>query len=286
MKIINNESIVSRPVNFKGTLSIEISAILSNKGFNYSLIYADINNQNYLFLSNYSTDIKNTPSPSASIIKIYIMIALYTKISHGLLNSTTKITLQDSMKVGGSGILYYKDSYTEYSIDDLIYLMITESDNTATNILIDLIGKDYINSKIKKLGCINTSLNRKMMDINALNLGIDNYTSVYDLYITFIQLLNNSCINEFYDNKMINILKNTKSTTKLPNLLPPNTIVAHKTGELTNIENDAGIMFTDNGGYILCVLTKNGKNNIEIQAISSVSKKIYDLYVNCKSKEY
>ncbi len=214
LKIINNGSEASKHANFKDILSIELSAILSNKGFNYSLIYAEINNPDYLFLSNYSTDIKNTPSPSASIIKIYIMIALYTKISHGLLDSNTKITLQDSMKVGVSGILYSKDSYTKYSIDDLIYLMITEGDNTATNILIDLIGKDYINFKIKKLGCINTALNRKMMDITAFNLGIDNYTCVYDLYITFMKMLDNSCINEFYDNKMINILKDTKSTIK------------------------------------------------------------------------
>lgn len=285
MKIINNGSSPSKHVNFKDILSIELSAILSNKGFNYSLIYAEINNPDYLFLSNYSTDIKNTPSPSASLIKIYIMIALYTKISNGLLDSNTKITLQDSMKVSGSGILYSKDSYTKYSIDDLMYLMITESDNTATNILIDLIGKDYINSKIKKLGCINTALNRKMMDINAFNLGIDNYTSVYDLYITFMKMLNNSCINEFYDNKMINILKDTKSTIKLPKLLPPNTIIAHKTGELTSIENDAGIIFTDNGGYILCILTENGENYIEIEAISSASKKIYDLYMSYNPTE-
>ena len=53
-----------------------------------------------------------------------------------------------------------------------------------------------------------------MMDITTFNLGIDNYTCVYDLYITFMKMLDNSCINEFYDNKMINILKDTKSTIK------------------------------------------------------------------------
>ena len=58
MKIINNGSSPSKHVNFKDILSIELSAILSNKGFNYSLIYAEINNPDYLFLSNYSTDIK------------------------------------------------------------------------------------------------------------------------------------------------------------------------------------------------------------------------------------
>lgn len=283
---LDNKVASSKYIEFKNNLSTEIPELLSNKGFNYSLICADVKTPDYFALNSYSKDIKDISSPSASVIKIYIMISAYYKISNGDLDSNSKVILQDSMKVGGSGILSSKESGTEYAIDYLIYLMITESDNTATNILIDLIGQDYINSTIKELGCTNTSLNRKMMDIAALNSGIDNYTSVYDLYITFMQLYNNCCINEFYDNKILNILKENKFNTKIPNQLPSNTIVAHKTGELTSIENDAGIIFTSNGDYILCILTENGSNNIESEAISSTSKKIYDLYTSYTSSEY
>lgn len=268
----------------KEDLSYEVNSYFSNINCDYSLIFADITTLDYFGTSNYSNDIKNTKSPSASVIKIFIIVEAYNQSNKGIINLESTIILQENMKVGGSGILSSKPNGIAVTIDELIYLMMTESDNTATNILIDIIGMDNINTKIKELGCSNTELNRKMMDAESINVGIDNYTSVYDLYLTLMQLYNNKCINEFYDNKIIDIMKCSKSTTKIPNLLPDDVLIAHKTGELSGIENDSGIIFTKYGDYILCILTENGSNGSEIEAISGLSKNIYDLFTKYKTQ--
>ena len=263
-------------------ISSEVNYYFSNVYCNYSLLFADINNPDYIWSSNYSTDIQNTMTSSASVIKIFVMIEAYNQVNKSTINLDSTIILTDDMKVGGSGVLSSEPSGIEVTIDQLIYLMITESDNTATNILIDILGMDNINTKIKELGCVNTMLNNKLMATE----GLDNYTSVYDLYLTLMQLYYKKCINEFYDSKMLDIMKCNKSTTKIPSLLPDDVIVAHKTGEYDGTEHDAGIIYTKYGDYILCILTENGSNYSEAQAISDISKNIYDLFNNYKSEAY
>lgn len=281
--ILNEESDLAYS-KLKEDFRYEVNTYFSNINCDYSLIFADVNNLDYFGISNYSNNIKNTKSPSVSVIKIFIMIEAYNQANKGIINLESTIILQENMKVGGSGILSSKPNGIAVTINELIYLTMTESDNTATNILIDILGMDNINTKIKALGCTNTELNREMMDTESISMGIDNYTSVYDLYLTLMQLYNNKCINEFYDNKIINIMKCAKSTTKIPNLLPDDVLVAHKTGELIGIKTDSGIIFTKYGDYILCILTQNGSNGSEIEAIRGISKNIYDLFTKYKTQ--
>ena len=157
--------------------------------------------------------------------------------------------------------------------------MMIKSDNTAANILIDNLGMENINTSIKKLGCTDTELNRKMMDSNAIEKGIENYTSVNDLCLTLEKLYNKKCIDEHYDNLMLEIMNKNENHTKIPKLLPDTVSIANKSGEYTGIENDAAIVTTDKGTYVLCITTSKGGSGSQINAINNTSLDIYNKFI-------
>ena len=165
----------------KNEVENKISNIFTGVKGNYSVVFKDLN-------ENDSLSINNSKMPSASTIKIYVMIEAYNQVNQGKISLRDTVTLNDSMIVGGSGVLQYEPVGTEVTIEELINLMMVESDNVAANILIDKLGMTNINTTIKSLGCVDTELNRKMMDIEALNKGIENYTSVNDLSLVLEKL--------------------------------------------------------------------------------------------------
>lgn len=238
----------------------------------YSLAFRDLSKGSTLSIGSEKTI-------SASTIKIFIMIECFYAINNGELNQNQRILVTDDMKVGGSGILIKEESEKKYTISELIDLMMIKSDNTAANILIDKLGMDNINSRIRALGCVDTELNRKMMDQEAINKGIQNYTSVDDLALVLTKLYNGQCVSDKYDSMMLDIMKQNETKSKIPNELPDNVSVANKSGEFAGVENDAGIIFTDKGAYILCIVTEEGNSNEQVTNISSISKYIYEKYI-------
>ena len=241
----------------------------------YALAFKDLNQSDMLSINNEKT-------VSASVIKIYIMIEAYNQIKNGKIYLSDVVTLKNDMKAEGSGIILNQPEGTKYTVQELIDLMMLKSDNTAANIIIDMIGMNKINDRIKALGCINTELNRKMMDQNAINTGIENYTSVEDLCLTFTKLYNSQCIDDEYDKYMLDLMKKNEAKSKIPNKLPNGVEVANKSGEYTGVQNDAGIVFTDKGAYVICVTTEKGNEENQVNAISDISKEIYDAYIQYK----
>ena len=107
---------------------------------------------------------------SASLIKLFILEALLEKISQGELSYSDKKSVDSMDKVPGFGVLKVLDDNLSVTIKDLATLMITLSDNTATNMLIDILGIDYIQSFIEKKSYYETQLQRKMYDSEARDL--------------------------------------------------------------------------------------------------------------------
>ena len=104
---------------------------------------------------------------SASMIKLLILAELMRQVSEAKLSLSQKITLTDSMRVGGDGILKVLASGHQFSLKELAKLMIVVSDNEATNILIDLLTMENINTLGRNLALKETFLQRKMMDLKA-----------------------------------------------------------------------------------------------------------------------
>lgn len=184
---------------------------------------------------------------SASVIKLFIMATAYDEISKGKLD--------------------------ESSVTSDISIMITNSNNNATNRLIDKLGFDTINTYIKNNGYANTVLNRRMLASTANG---DNYTSSKDAAKILENIYNGKCVNKAYSEKMLNFLKQQTRTQKIPAGVPDGVQTANKTGELDTVENDAAIVFKGDTPYVLVVMSSGLSDTSKArQDIVSISKIVY-----------
>lgn len=220
---------------------------------------------------------------AASMIKVYILSYLFEKIDKGEILLQDVYVLKPSDKVGGSGVLNGYESGSVLSIDTIARLMITESDNTATNILIDKLGLENINLYISTQGYKDTQLNRKMMDLNAIDKGIDNYTSAQDLGHWFLKLATGKMASDLSNKQMIDYLVGQTDTECISAALP-NRIIAHKTGELAGVYHDGGIIYNANrNDYYILVLLSDGYDSRTgtIESFRSIARQV-DNKVNWK----
>ena len=196
------------------------------------------------------------PMRSASMIKVFILAAVMDKANRGEIDIDEILTLRGSDKVGGAGILAGYPSGTELTLREVLELMITHSDNTATNIVIDRIGMATINEYIQRQGYSDTILRRKMMDYDAIAAGRENFSSVRDLGNFFTRLYNYECVGETYDKIMLDFLVKQTDTDCFPAALPDKQI-AHKTGALDGLYDDGGIIYSNAGDAVLVIMTEN-----------------------------
>lgn len=215
---------------------------------------------------------------SASVIKIAILMTVMEKIQQKVLNLNTSLILKSTDKVGGAGNLIASSSGSNVTIKELLELMITISDNTATNILIDKIGMGEINNFIKKMNLKKTILQRKMMDFEAIKKGKDNFTSPKDMG-DLLDIIYR-CTNFTPDlcKFMIDLLAKNKDRTTIPKLIPSNIKISHKTGELVTVRGDAGIVFLDKNPFIISIFVKGGDIKKAEKIISQVSLMTYKYF--------
>lgn len=218
--------------------------------------------------------------PSASMVKIPIMASLIYTQAQGRIDLAKKLTLRNRDKVLGSGMLKSYPSGTEISLDELIELMISQSDNTAANMLIDYLGFDYLNVSFKEIGLTSTNIVRPMMDFKKRREGIENFTSARDLVYLLERIYKGHLINDECSKKCLEILKRQKVKDRIPANLPPNTVVANKTGLENGVCHDAGIVWTQKGDFIICVLTKHSykTSHPAKQLISQIALDTYNFY--------
>jgi len=193
---------------------------------------------------------QNQPLIAASVIKIFIMGYLYQQMAQKQLAA--------DQVVGDS------------TVTTLITAMIQYSDNNATNQLIDYVGMPKINQYLQEQGYQQTKLERRMLDNAARAQGLENVTSVTDTLNFLKQLYQDQ--TRYPANQMLAILKGQQVRTKIPSQLPSGTVVANKTGELADVENDIGIVYRTDNPYIIVVLTNQVSNtSAERQAIGQLS---------------
>ena len=160
--------------------------------------------------------------------------------------------------------------------------MITISDNTATNLLINFIGFDYINSSMKEFGLENSNLSRLMMDMRSRSKGIENYTTATDMARILKLIYKGRLINKDISKYSVQILKEQKSKNRIPAKLPKDTEIAHKTGLENGVCHDVGIVYTENGDFIISALTQH-KNRTSVQSkklIAEIAHLVYNYYID------
>lgn len=256
-------------INYRG-LENKIENIVEESSANISVSFYDLD-QGEGFSINGDEKV-----PSASMIKFLILLKALDECDKGKINLEDTIRLDDYEKVDGSGILKELSRDHKFSIRELLTLMIIVSDNTATNILIDLLGMEEINKIGHDLGLEKTSLERKMMDSHAREKGLENFTSSNEILKLLKMIYEKDFVSEDYSDLALGILLRQQERQRLQRYLPEDLKIASKSGDLDNLENDGGIFFTKNKNYILVVLVNQAKSNVLAkEIIGEISLKIY-----------
>ena len=172
--------------------------------------------------------------------------------------------------------LYAKIGKRE-SIRSLVYAMITVSSNLATNLLIQKVGAENVQRTMRKMNVRDIHLLRGVEDGKAFQAGKNNTTTAGDLASLYEQLARRKVVSRKASGEMIDVLLHQRFNEMIPGMLPKKVKVAHKTGSITGVQHDSGIVYLPDGRkYILVVLSKeltDAKRGIE--AIARISKIIY-----------
>jgi beta-lactamase class A len=215
--------------------------------------------------------------PAASMIKVPIMYEIMRQVVAGRLSLDESLIVTNKLQTGGAGILKELRSGITMTVRELVTLMIILSDNTATNMLIDLAGMDAVNKTMTDLGLKSTVLRRRMMDFAAAQAGHENITSAGDLALLFAAIYDSRGLPPAYGALMLDILTRQQIQDKLPFYLPQEITLAHKTGTLPGVEHDGGILFLPGGPYIICILTADLVTNVQgLQLVANIGKTIYE----------
>jgi beta-lactamase class A len=235
----------------------------------------------YLFLDLTSGDriahLERETFPTASTIKLAIVYELFKQADEGKIRLDETITLDRAKAVGGSGVLFELGTPT-LAIRDYAALMVTLSDNTATNILIDRLGMENIAARMQGLGLNATKLRRHMMDTAAARRGDENVSTPDELVRLLQAMYGAADARHGVPSAAIELLKKPKES-RLRKGLPPDVATADKPGELDGVRVDAGIVFAKNRPYVFCVMTTFLKNDAEGErAIEEISRAAYEYF--------
>ncbi|WP_173442887.1 serine hydrolase [Selenomonas ruminantium] len=191
----------------------------------------------------------------ASMIKLFVMAKTMQDVHDGKLSLDEKITIKKNDAVGGAGVTTWYNAGEQRTIEQLMTVMITDSDNTATNILIDRLGMQNINRYLQQQGFRDTVLVYKMM--MGRKGKKKNLSSVRDIGSFFSRLYYHQLVGEQEDKLMLAILRQQHDKECFPAALPDYEI-AHKTGEVNDVYVDGGIFFGQQEDFVLVILS-NGK---------------------------
>ncbi|GHH96757.1 serine hydrolase [Neobacillus kokaensis] len=218
--------------------------------------------------------------PSASVIKVPILIEGLRQAEAGEISLNQVLSIQD--RVGGSGVLQTLSDQVTLTVKDLLTLMITVSDNTATNMMIDLLGMDAINQSMKKLGLEKTVLKRKMMDFAAIQRGLNNVTTASDLITCLKVITEGDCLSEKSQKLALEIMTYQQFHDKLSGAINTEKIlVASKSGSLPGVENDCAIFkYQGKTAYAAVLMDQLEDEYNSRRVISKIGKGIYDCLID------
>jgi beta-lactamase class A len=198
----------------------------------------------------------NASMPAASTIKIPVMVEVFRQMELGKIDLRRTLHVLPSDKDFGSGDLCDAPDGTPVDVDHLLWAMITDSDNTATNMLIRLVGRTHINQTMHHLGLRQTRLSDDIRtEDDAIRYALR--TSAHDMVTLLDGMAHRTLIDRWSSGEMLAILTGQRHNGLIPEPLPPGTQVAHKTGTLHDTLNDVGIVYLAGEPYAIAVMTTN-----------------------------
>ena len=208
--------------------------------------------------------------PAASTVKIAIMITLFRQVDAGRHRLETRHTLTDADRTGGSGVLMHMDAGLAPTLRDLAYLMMSISDNPATNILIDRVGMGEVNETMRSLGMPNSVLARPMRGRLALPGEAENIAYPGE-YAAMVQaILENTAASPASCATMLGLMEKQQNDRRIARHLPRGEARPRwgsKTGSNTGVVNDVGYVFTPAGPVIIAAFLRDIADPLEGERI-------------------
>jgi beta-lactamase class A len=227
---------------------------------------------------------------AASTMKTPVMVELYRQAHAGRFDLDDSIRVQNEFRSIVDGSSYSltpeDDSYEalydhlgeKRPIRTLMREMITASSNLATNILIEKVGAERTTQTMRRYGADSIRVRRGVEDMKAYRQGLNNETSAHDLLVLLERIARREAVSEEASEEMIAILKEQAYNDMIPARLPDSVEVAHKTGWITGLHHDSGIVFVpDEPTYVLVLLSQNLEDEeAGVDAFARISRMIYD----------
>jgi beta-lactamase class A len=203
--------------------------------------------------------------PTASTIKIAVLAELYRQDERGATKLAGTYTVDKKDSVGGEGVLPVMTAgVTRLTNEDLASLMVSLSDNSATNVLIERVGMANVNAWLTSLGLEQTRLRRHMMDVTAAREGRENTATPRELVTLLAAVHQGRVFKKQTTEEFLNMLSLPKMSY-IARRLPADLRTATKPGNLDGVRNDAGIVFCPNRPFAIAVMTSFAGNDADAE---------------------
>ena len=217
---------------------------------------------------------------AASTMKVPVMLGIFEAVSRGELRPDQPVRVRNEFKSILDGSTYslekredsdgalYEHIGQDLPLEELVRRMIVRSSNLATNIVIELIGAKRVMGLMQQIGADDIQVLRGVEDDKAYHAGMNNTTTAYDLMLIFRALGESRVISPDASQRMISILEGQEHRDGIPAGVPTGTRVANKTGSITKIAHDAGLVIPAEGSpYVLVVLTRGFAKSSEAEKV-------------------
>jgi len=222
--------------------------------------------------------------PAASTIKVTVLLELFKRAEDGSIDLARPVPIDPQARVEGGGVLEkWSEPYPVLSAEQLAVLMMDFSDNYAANLLIDLLGMESVQKRLRGWGLKGTLLRRRMMDLEAARAGRENLTTPREMATLLDRLYGGEILNAAGTRRAIDIMKRNEGTP-IKRGLPQGVEAADKSGELDGLRCDSGIVVVPGRAgrprpFAISVMTAYLKDDAAGEAfISDVTRAAYDYF--------
>ncbi|WP_294133084.1 serine hydrolase [uncultured Clostridium sp.] len=235
----------------------EIKKYLESRIGKYSFFFEDLKS-GYVYGYN-----ENVSMTAAGCMKLPIAVSLIKAVENKKVDFMDRVKIQTSDKVYGTGIIH-EFNEREYTVFELMVIMLIQSDNTAANKIIDIVGMEQINEDIIAMGLKNTRLNRKTNDERTAITDVENITTAYDLSKIWKHLSNGTFLSKDNGQMLIDILRRQQIKNKLALYIPDDLKIeiSSKTGDKKGVENDTAYLELPKGKFVFTVLSQDIPNSV------------------------
>lgn len=219
---------------------------------------------------------------SASLIKVPILAELYRRVEEEHLDLNETVVMKQEDQVPGSGVLMDLTPGLALSLRDLATLMITVSDNTATNLLIDYLGVDSVNLLMRRLGLTQTALEGRLQRMPVAQTQ-RNRTTAHDMSRLMELLVTGRLISYDVSNRMLDLLQRCQGPVSIAPATPhdsdllgtvPPIRVAHKTGSLSQARHDSGIVFWNKTVLVVTIMSQGAPEGVLLRNITRIGREV------------